>query len=90
MTYNIDFHKHDEDASTGKALMEIINKVEALFGTASTFSLQMGNYTSPEYGSYKMVFVNKGVYCCTVIWDKIFGECKIYQDEKDSEAGLVS
>jgi len=90
MTYNIDFHKHDEDTSTGKALMEIINKVEALFGTATTFSLQMGNYTSPEYGSYKMIFKDKGVYCCTVIWDKIFGEYKVYQDEKDAEVELVS
>jgi hypothetical protein len=48
----------------------------------------MGNYTSPEYGSYKMIFENNGVYCCTAIWDKIFGEYKIYQEEKDSKVGL--
>jgi len=90
MNYQITFSKPEPDVDAAKALMEIITKVQALFGTATTFTLQMGNFTSSEYGSYKMIFKDKDVYCCTVIWDKIFGECKVYQDKKDAGGELES
>jgi hypothetical protein len=88
MKYSITFSKQESDINSTNALMEVITKVQALFGTTTSFTLEMGNFTSPEYGSYKMVFTDRDVYCCTAIWDKIFGECKIYQDEKDAGRGL--
>lgn len=80
--YNFTYSKSEPDYQAGKGLMEILSIVQAKYGDSETFTLEMGNFTSPEYGSYKMIFrdsKNPDIILCTVIYDYIFGEVKIQE-----------
>lgn len=65
-----------------KGLKDILTYVKDKFGFEQTFSIEIGNFTSYEYGSYRLIFKNKdtNIATCTVIWDVIFGEVKIYKE----------
>lgn len=83
--YNFTHSKPEPDYQLAKGLMEILSIVQAKYGDSQTFTLEMGNFTSPEYGSYKMVFrdtKNPDIILCTVIYDYIFGEVKIQGGNK--------
>ena len=59
-------------------MIEIGEKVKEKFGEGKyKFSIDMGNYTSGEYGSYCLTFHKDDEYCCNVIWDRIFSKYKI-------------
>lgn len=78
--YNFTHSKPEPDYQLAKGLMEILSIVQAKYGDSQTFTLEMGNFTSPEYGSYKVVFrdtKNLDIILCTVVYDYIFGEVKI-------------
>jgi hypothetical protein len=62
------------------AIIEISDKVKDKYGDGKyTFGIEMGNYTSGEYGSYCLTFHKDGEYCCNVIWDMIFSKYKIIE-----------
>ncbi len=68
----------DREKKFIKAIIEIGDRVKDKYGEGKyTFGIEMGNYTSGEYGSYCLTFHRDGKYCCNVIWDMIFGEYKI-------------
>lgn len=73
--------KHKVDDRLIKGLKDILIYVKDKFGFQQTFSIEIGNFTSDEYGSYRLIFKNKNtnITTCTVIWDAIFGEIKIYK-----------
>jgi hypothetical protein len=59
-------------------IIEIGDKIKEKFGEGKyKFGIDMGNYTSGEYGSYNLTFYKDDYYYCNVIWDIIFNECKI-------------
>jgi hypothetical protein len=61
-------------------IIEIGGKVKDKYGEGKyTFGIEMGNYTSGEYGSYCLTFHKDNQYCCNVLWDRIFGEYKIIE-----------
>lgn len=80
--YSITYSKPEPDYEFSKSLMEILSLIKAKYGDNQTFTLEMGNFTSDEYGSYRMIFKdskNPDITLCTVIWDRIFGEVKIQE-----------
>lgn len=79
ISYSISKHKVDDRLIKG--LKDILTYVKDKFGFNQTFSIEIGNFTSDEYGSYRLIFKNKNtnITTCTVIWDAIFGEVKIYK-----------
>lgn len=59
-------------------IIEIGDKIKEKFGEGKyKFSIDMGNYTSGEYGSYCLTIHKDDEYCCHVIWDIIFNECRV-------------
>jgi hypothetical protein len=58
------------------------NTIIPNFGSSLSFNIELGNFTSEEYGSYRIPFYNKeGSLVCYIIADVIFGEWRIFKSE---------
>jgi hypothetical protein len=70
----------DKERNIKNAIIEIGDTVKDKYGKGHyEFGIELGNYTSGEYGSYCLTFHKNSEYCCNVIWDMIFGEYKIIE-----------
>jgi hypothetical protein len=75
---NRDEYKKKKEEEFRLGIIEIGEKVKEKFGEGKyKFSIDMGNYTSGEYGSYCLTIHKDDEYCCHVIWDIIFNECRV-------------
>jgi hypothetical protein len=62
-------------------LKEIIEKhIIPKFGSKLTMSIEQGLFTSGEYGSYRIPFIDESKKeVCYIIADTIIGEWKVYE-----------
>lgn len=65
-----------------KTLSQIMNEyVTPTYGREWKFSVQMGLWTSDNYGSYKIPICDKeDKMLCYIIADTIMGEWKVYKE----------
>jgi hypothetical protein len=49
------------------------------YGNNLFMSIDLGNFTSGEYGSYKISFKKNETEVCYIIADVIFGKYKLYE-----------
>jgi mRNA-degrading endonuclease RelE of RelBE toxin-antitoxin system len=76
--YNIEFKKQFSNN-----LKEIINNtIIPTFGSSLKFDIELGNFTSGEYGSYRIPFYNKeNNLICYIIADTIYGKWEIFKTQ---------
>jgi len=64
-----------------KTLTKIINEVVILeFGNELKMSIELGFFTSGQYGSYKILFTKNDKEVCYIIADTILGEWQIFKN----------
>lgn len=82
-------NKHQEEIASefSKNLTQIVNEhIIPKYGKDLKFSIQLGLWTSDEYGSYKIPFYDKNDNdICYIIADVIIGEWKLYEYENTSK-----
>jgi hypothetical protein len=68
--------------SFAAALKEILDTHVIPTYNAKTFDIQMGLFTSDQYGSYKVIYYDEdGIEVCHTIADVIMGEYKTFKSE---------
>jgi hypothetical protein len=82
---NIDYKKMQEEKWIKTFCEPLSNMIKQYvipkFNWNGTMDILMGCYTSPEYGSYKIVFKNEEKEICYITADIIFGNWKLYKSE---------
>lgn len=64
------------------ALKEILDTHVIPTYNVKTFDIQMGLFTSDQYGSYKVIYYDEsGIEVCYTIADVIMGEYKTFKSE---------
>ena len=87
LSSNYNKYQEERAAEFSKNLTEIVNEhIIPKYGKDLNFSIQLGLWTSDEYGSYKIPFYDKNDNdVCYVIADVIIGEWKLYEYENKSK-----
>ncbi len=63
-------------------LTKIINEVVIpKFGSKLKFSVQLGLFTSDQYGSYKISFTNDEKEVCYILADTILGKWETFENK---------
>lgn len=83
--HNTDYNKHQEERwmeNFCKPLSDMMNTyVIPIYGGNLKFDIQLGFWTSDEYGSYKIPIYTEEKELCYIIGDVILGKWKLYKSE---------